>query len=111
MLDKRKKVDGYWSFKKMLPEKMYKVNEAVCLVLRGSNKVTLKTLHRVSMQHGVADTLMKFNEFHVQDSGYDGHTNERTYSMFNDWIPEIYTWKFTKSFPHGWDRNKVYLAK
>ena len=111
MIDKRKKVDGYWSFSKMLPEKIYNGNEAVCLVLRGSNKVTLKTLHRVAMQHGVADSLMKFDEFHIQDSGYDNHTNEREFAMLNDWIAEKYLWRFKTSFPHGWDRNKVYLAK
>ena len=111
MIDKRKKVDGYWSFSKMMPEKIYKGNEAVCLVLRGSNKVTLKTLHRVAMQHGVADSLMKLDEFYIQDSGYDSHTNEREFAMLNDWISEKYLWRFKTSFPYGWDRNKVYLAK
>ena len=111
MIDKRKKVDGYWSFSKMLPEKIYNCNEAVCLVLRGSNKVTLKTLHRVAMQHGVADPLTKIEEFHIQDSGYDKYTNEREYGMLHYWIAEKYLWKFKTSFPYGWDRNKVYLAK
>ena len=111
MSDNRKKVDGYWSFSKMMLEKIYEGLEAVCLVLRGSNKVTLKTLHRIAMQHGVADSLMKFDEFHIEDSGFDKYVNRREYSMFHDWIEEKYVWNFETSFPYGWDRNKVYLAK